>query len=121
VTRRDFLDIEFVVIAELEPEYQCSVNYTIYEIVGMTGPHGWSEEGRALFQKAGCDSMEPIEDIARAETFAHGSVKWDGCSNWEFQKDCMIHACDREGLERIGNVLTRCWDLTAELCPKWSS
>ena len=116
--RRDFEDIEFVVLAELEPQYQCSVDYTIYEILG------WTVGGEGLlFQKAGCDSTEPIEDIAQAEIFAHGSVKWDGCSNWEFdiQKDCMIHACDRDRLERIGTILVRCWEMTAELCPKWSS
>jgi hypothetical protein len=99
------------------------VDYTIYEILGKTGKLGWSAPGQMLFQKAGCDSTEPTEDIAEAEIFAHGSVKWDGCSNWEFdiQKDCMIHPCDRPRLERIGTILARCWDLTAELCPRWDS
>jgi hypothetical protein len=115
MVRKDFKDIEFVVLAELEPQYECSVNYTIYDILGE------ESNGTLLFQKAGCDSTEPIEDMAQAEIFAHGSVKWDGCSNWELdiQKYCMIHACSRFDLERIGCVLARCWDMTAELCLRW--
>jgi len=113
--RKDFKEIDFVVVAELEPQYQCSVSYTIYEIFGT------QTDGILLFQKAECNGMEPIEDLAQAQVFAHGSVKWDGCSNWEIdaQKDCMLHGCGRADLERIGTVLTRCWDMTAELCPKW--
>ena len=114
---REVKDLEFVVRAELEPEYQCSVDYTIYEIFGET------LMGRLLFQKAGCDGMEPVDDMAQAQVFAHGTVKWDGCSDWEFdiQKDCMIHSCSRESLERISAILVRCWDMTATLCPKWQA
>lgn len=108
--RREFEDIEFVVVAELEPQYQCSVDYTIYEIL----------DGIILFNKAGSDSMESVEAIEEAQIFASGSVKWDGCSNWHFDitDDCMLHSCSREDLERISAVLVRCWDMTTELCPK---
>jgi len=49
-----------------------------------------------------------------------GSVKWDGCSNWQTNEDCMLHACEREELVNIGLLMAECWDLTAELCPHWN-
>jgi hypothetical protein len=113
---KEFKDINFVVLAEVEAEYKHSVDYKIYEIVGE---HVC--DGQLVFNTAGSDTNEPTDDITTAEIFAHGSVRWDGCSNWEFdiQKDCMIHACSRADLENIGHVLARCWDMTKELCPNW--
>ena len=49
-----------------------------------------------------------------------GSVKWDGCANFEFpeQVECMLHTCSREGLTNIGLLLGRIYDQCAALCPK---
>ena len=55
------------------------------------------------------------------ELFIYGSVKWDGCSNWIFNenaKNMMVHACSKEELEQIGQILAACWDLTAEYIPE---
>lgn len=63
------------------------------------------------------------KDIAsKGDPFAKGFVKWDGCSNWTFHTiDCMFHACDRERLVAIGEILSRCWDASAALMPEtWS-
>jgi hypothetical protein len=54
------------------------------------------------------------------EIYLHGSVKWDGCSNWYFdeQDRNMLHGCDKADLQRLGIVMAFCWDWTVELCQK---
>lgn len=110
-----FKDIWFAVIAE--PEEYC-VNYKIYEIGEFL------EDGKDTpkFNRAGAQTgPDHVENIADAEVFAHGFVKWDGCSNWEFdiQNKVMIHACERNQLVNLGEVLARCWDMTEKLCEHW--
>lgn len=65
---------------------------------------------------------EETEIASEAEIYMHGSVKWDGCSNWHFdeQERCMLHACEREELSRFGNAMLDCWDLASVLCPSFS-
>lgn len=48
-----------------------------------------------------------------------GHVKWDGCSNWTTNEDCMYHACSRQDIINIGLILAECYDWTKELCPNW--
>ena len=47
-----------------------------------------------------------------ADVYLHGSVKWDGCSNWYFdqQDRVMLHGCSRADLVNIGEVMAKCWD-----------
>ena len=67
------------------------------------------------------DDYEFTEDIKEADTYISGEVKWDGCSNWDFDvaKDIMLHGCSKKDLTRIGEVMGICWDWTAELCEHW--
>ena len=78
---------------------------------------------RLFFHKKGAAGYpDPVESIGAADVFAHGFVKWDGCSNWTINEagwGVMLHACDKEGLTRIGLILGECWDMTRELCEKW--
>lgn len=106
---KDFPDIGFYVVATPE-EYH--VEYKIYTVAGR--------------EFDGTDYTIPVfrnetTTPEHAEVFAHGFVKWDGCSNWDFDAcQClMIHACSRKNLTNIGEVLARCWDWTAELLPTW--
>lgn len=98
-------DLSFTVIAMVHSH---SVVFTIYEIMA------W-EEGDVPLYGDYSDSLET------AAVFLHGSVKWDGCSNWHFdaQDACMLHGCSREDLTRMGEVMGRCWDWAAQLLPNW--
>lgn len=108
-----FLDLGYTVKAEAHDYY---VDYTVYQIDGVDGD-------KPLWHKKGAESTPSyVETLEEAEVFLNGSVKWDGCSNWSLdamQKDVMMHSCDREGLVAVGEVMARCWDLTATLCPNW--
>ena len=60
---------------------------------------------------------DPVEDISEAEVYAHGTVKWDGCSDWqllEAQRAC-LHSCSRGGIARHATAMERCWDWAGEL------
>lgn len=66
------------------------------------------------------NSNDEFDSIDKSSPFISGYVKWDGCSNWMFNdcyENCMIHACDKEGLEHIGIILATCWDWAHELRP----
>ena len=112
--RHDAIDIGFTVIASPD-DYK--VSYTIYEILG-----NYHDNGALVYTKIGSNSFDPVTKLEEAEIFAHGEVKWDGCSNWAFDKQdrAMLHGCSRQDLENISKVLTFCWDLTAKLCPNWN-
>ena len=109
-----FEDIYYAVLA-IPEEYR--VEYKIYVLEGFSGP-----DGSPLFhRKDSRVSPDSVETIEEADIYAHGSVKWDGCSNWYFdeQDRCMLHGCDRYHLTNLGEVLARCWDMTKDLCPAW--
>lgn len=36
-----------------------------------------------------------------------GSIKWDGCSNWNA---CALHFCEPEEFKIFADVLTFCWE-----------
>lgn len=105
-------DIHFTVVATPNTYH---VDFKIYEIAGYG--NGSLETGDFTDPLYGPQFQELGPDT---EVFADGSVKWDGCSNWDIGPEgCMVHGCDKEDLINIGIVLSRCWDLTKELCPKW--
>lgn len=102
-------DICFTIVAQLGNE-GCHVDYQIFDMLGHDPELLWSGKDREIVDK--------LED---AELWAHGYVKWDGCSNWWFDiaKDIALHGCEKEDLTRIGKVLGICWDWTKEICPSW--
>lgn len=107
-------DLLFSIVAE--PHAYC-VEFKIYDMieVGSDGKNfSWPRIGAE-------HGMDVVTRLEWAEVYLSGSVKWDGCSNWHFdeQDRCMLHACSREGLLRLGEVMALCWDWTAELCPNW--
>ena len=107
-------DLDFMVVATVKD--RC-VEFNVYDIVGYV-------EGavKGVFDVPRfADGYDAIEDITAANRFLRGRVKWDGCSDWNFdeQDRCMLHACDRNGLQRMGEVMARCWDWTAELLPNF--
>ena len=99
------------------------VRFFVYEV------NGWYDGGSGdydapMYQKKGAANCSDwVDTIEESEPYLHGEVKWDGCSNWHFdeQERCMLHGCTREDLENIGKVMAMCWDMTAEICPNWST
>ncbi len=47
-----------------------------------------------------------------------GSIKWDGCSNWDFSKqNCALHFCGRNKAVEFGVFLGKLYEWAAELMP----
>ena len=63
------------------------------------------------------ESASSPSDIERAEVFAKGSVKWDGCANFAMPDSC-YHTCDRYQLLNYGKVLVRVHQLAADAMPE---
>jgi len=108
-------DLKFTVVAT---RHEYHVDYVLYEIAGFTEPGN-----KPLWPKKDADpGPDFVESLDDAEPYLHGSVKWDGCSNWSFDEQdrgVMLHGCGREDLVNLGEVMARCWDLTKTLCKNW--
>lgn len=96
------------------------VEFWVYNIVGESrrrpGAFSWDRNGDQ-------SNMNPTENLAEAQVFLSGTVKWDNCSNWSFNvmESGMMHSCDRNGLQRVGDVMAYCWDYAAKHCPGWDA
>ncbi len=112
-------DLNFTIVAKPDTHH---VDYAIYQIAGIdvTVVNGKLQNGEVSYESKD-NNNEHTYSTEAARVFLHGSVKWDGCSNWHFdeQDECMIHGCSRSDLSRIGKVMALCWDLTEQLCPNW--
>lgn len=66
------------------------------------------------------NAANPAESFEAAPTYLSGSIKWDGCSNLQFdeQESCMLHFCSRKGASNVGVLLERLYDLAREAMPK---
>jgi len=53
-----------------------------------------------------------------------GCVKWDGCSNWYFGDPGYresFQGYERQHLLNLGQIMSKCWDWTKELCTHWNA
>ena len=47
--------------------------------------------------------------------FANVQIKWDGCSNWDFNCDpVLIHFCGREEAKKLGILVDKLYDLAKQ-------
>ena len=74
-------------------------------------------DGRPLFQ--GESGGHVFDSPGAAPPLVSGSVKWDGCSNYDFpaSEDCMMHGCSRDDLLSLGEMLAAIWDACMVRCP----
>lgn len=104
-----FEDLKFLVLVTVEDYAATFQVYDLNEIEKLP-------DNTYLLPEEGPDDGDK-------PTYLNGFVKWDGCSNWMLDRqsdDCMFHACSREDLTRIGEVMARCWDWGKEIIPHWN-
>ena len=44
-----------------------------------------------------------------------GSIKWDGCMNWETDPNCMYHCCSVDDVDILAALLKEVWILAKPL------
>ena len=113
---RHFIDIGFTVRARLpcsDEIYHC--DFEVFKIVS-------GDSAEVAWQKAGEDVEPiPVEYLDEAECFLSGHVKWDGCSNWNFdeQEKVSIHFCSVQQAMNIGVLFERLYRMAKELLPNY--
>jgi len=94
------------------------LEFEVYEVVGFEG----DEDATILFsEKDNHSGGRFTSDIAIAERFADGEVRFDGCANVMFdecQNNVMLHGCSREDMTRIGNLFDVLYDIAIEAMPE---
>jgi putative heme iron utilization protein len=113
--RFDYRDILFTVLAQAD-DHICDFN--VFEI-----SNAFPDKDGTAWNRAGANCWpNDTDNLEDAELFLSGHVKWDACSNWNFdaQESCMIHFCEKQQAENIGVVLGRLYDIAAELIPNWN-
>ena len=104
-----FDDIWYSVIVKPSSHH---VDYNIHKHTGQMP----DKDGDVIIPLYGMNYKEEIDE---GDFDIGGYVKWDGCSNWSTNPDCMFHGCSREDISVIGDILSKCWDLTAKYCRVW--
>lgn len=107
---RNYSDIQFTVVSwpcEIAPGHVRE--FLAYEVAGNL-----TDENKTPLY--GDSFSENIED---AEVFLRGSVKWDGCSNWDFPglEDVMMHFCSVQDAKNLGILFERIYGIAEELIP----
>ncbi len=103
-------DVDFLATVTV---YDYYVEFVLYDIVSRNG-------NVPLLRRSGTN-YEETEKPEEADVYLHGSVKWDGCSNWHFdeQDRVMLHGCSRGCIKRFGDAMAACWDMASVLCPNF--
>lgn len=112
----DECDIGYTITGNLCPDYGYAMYFEVYQIQGVC------EDGQVLWIKKGAVSLpDPVESIDDAEIFLHGSIKWDGCSNWHFdeQDRIMIHGCSVDDMTNVGVLFERMCAIAKNTIPSW--
>ncbi len=104
VVYRPFPDLHFLVRAEVHND---KVRFDIYrpddtEVTATMTP---TQIGNCLTEGTYLD-MEINNEGCSNFGIADGNVNWR-------------HCCVRKQLLEIGEIMAKCWDLAAELCPTW--
>jgi hypothetical protein len=84
----------------------------------------WIDDGNPIANKKDATSSpDPAASIEDSQIFLHGSIKWDGCSNWQFdeQERVMLHFCGRKNATNLGILMDRLYDWASEVIPHWDA
>lgn len=80
--------------------------------------------GPMIFQRAGSDySPDIVEAIDDAEWLIAGSVKWDGCADFDIGDERSqahrLHACGKKSAMRIARAIEFVYDTAAKAIVGW--
>ena len=89
------------------------LGYTVeYSVPGVTlqfKAYKFLNADDFTYQLASSDvSPTPTTNLAHAEWFVEGYIKFDGCIHWKFNTDkCYLHTCTPEDVKCMADLLVR--------------
>lgn len=63
-------------------------------------------------------SADGTSNLDEAKPILTGSIKWDGCSNFQFPDDC-YHWCGRKDAADFGKMIDRLYERAASMIKAW--
>jgi hypothetical protein len=95
------------------------VSFVVKEKVGETlspPPAGlWLYRRESGSSRSSVDDGDDTADFDLGEVFLDGTIKWDGCSNWDFHtSDVLIHFCGRRQATGLGRLLDHLYQIAQE-------
>lgn len=88
------------------------VEFVVVEVIAT------EMDGTPLYEKPDVVNPmnDPTTDIAEANEFASGSVKWDGCMNWSTNTETVLHHhCTSKGLATTLDAVKRAYAIACEM------
>lgn len=112
---RRFDDLGYLVEMSIGTQNDCYAEFRAYRVC--------LAEGAAWFQDSELPGgHRPDVPKERAQVFVSGSIKFDGCADFQFDEqegDCNLHTCSKQDLINIGVLLGRLHDMAGEMIPRW--
>ena len=110
---KNFTDIGYAVVAEVKDD-DVHVDFKVYEIYGEVFNMG---EKVGILNYHG-NNGEFTPDIDKAKLYLHGTIKWDGCSDWWFdeqERRVMLHFCGRRDMRTLGLLFDMMYEMMPDL------
>jgi hypothetical protein len=107
----DDLDVTLVV-HELGQYY---VKWSLHSIVARSEDASGAFTVREYERKGATNSMDCVQDTSEAQTLIAGSIKWDGCSHFDFAPydGGYIHICGADDAARLTKAIARLFEYAA--------
>lgn len=107
-----YTDLEVIVTYTIDKGCEgIAVDFRAYEIAAT------SMEGRdEMYVLRGASSPEGLTfNFTKAQPLIEGTVKWDGCSHYNFGNEGYIHLCGKDYILNISELIKRIYFKCGEL------
>lgn len=106
---------ESYAIQTIETTETC-IEFVVAKVIGHAVD---GAEELPLYSTEACGTTGQFDE---AEKSLSGSIKWDGCSNWDFHTEaCAAHFCGRKDAVGIGRLMGHLYDLAAGNLLLWDA
>src|SRR5688572_27042548 len=86
-----------------------SVDFTVHPALVVPGTNRVGYPRPAMFGGY-------THDLAEADVALRGGIRWDGCSNWDYEThDGLRHHCSEEDAAAVGTLFRRLYEWAREL------
>ena len=110
-----FDKLDYAVVYRVE-DY--SFHFNVFEVIGHDG-----DTGGCLFFRDNGDLGRYTKDAREAKVTHAGYIKWDGCSNIDFDAEDsgqMMHFCGLDKVKQFSQLLVELYLMAESMIPHWS-